>query len=172
MYLFDDVINDDFLYTEGSIKENLKKATSGNREIKENLKKATQEYREEIKLVNECKKNNDTDGMKSHLDKASTIVQKYKNVVKNTDTNVFEVIVASVLRDLIIFFKYLPLHIITGGLSSTIMEISDIINLIIAVKNDIDEGNFSISSLNRYRSQALNFFDKCEKEIKKIKTSI
>lgn len=29
--------------------------------------------------------------MKSHLDKASTIVQKYKNVVKNTDTNVFEV---------------------------------------------------------------------------------
>ena len=25
MYLFDDVINDDFLYTEGSIKENLKK---------------------------------------------------------------------------------------------------------------------------------------------------
>lgn len=76
MYLFDDVINDDFLYTEGSIKENLKKATSGNREIKENLKKATQEYREEIKLVNECKKNNDTDGMKSHLDKASTIVQK------------------------------------------------------------------------------------------------
>lgn len=52
MYLFDDVINDGFLYTE-----------SGNREIKENLKKATQEYREEIKLVNECKKNNDTDGM-------------------------------------------------------------------------------------------------------------
>ena len=41
MYLFDDVINDDFLYTECSIKENLKKATSGNREIKENLKKAT-----------------------------------------------------------------------------------------------------------------------------------
>ena len=72
MYLFDDVINDDFLYTEGSIKEN--------------LKKATQEYHEEIKLFNECKKNNDTDGMKSHLDKASTIVQKYKNVVKNTDT--------------------------------------------------------------------------------------
>ena len=110
MYLFDDVINDDFLYTEGDmgdIKEKLKKATSGNREIKENLKKATQEYREEIKLVNECKKNNDTDGMKSHLDKASTIVQKYKNVVKNTDTNVFEVIVASVLRDLItITFNY------------------------------------------------------------------
>ena len=52
------------------------------------------------------------------------------------------------------------------------MEISDIINLIIAVKNDIDEGNFSISSLNRYRSQALSFFDKYEKEIKKIKASI
>lgn len=43
MYLFDDVINDGFLYTESGnieIKENLKKATSGNREIKENLKKS------------------------------------------------------------------------------------------------------------------------------------
>lgn len=143
-----------------------------NKDIMNYFKQAKKKYKEEMKAVKSCRKNNNNKEAIKHLDNAKTIVNKYADIIKNVDSDALEDILGYILRNLIISIKLLPLNIISGGVVYIGAWIADIINLINQYQKDKKDNKDFTSRLNFYRSSTLAIIDKYNKKIDSIKKEI